>query len=414
MRRREAAPVLVDRLKGFTASSRLSRLAREFVSGQKPAYDEALIRDVIDRCPGLLPTHEVDLGFKDMQPVCVELPVRTRHQPNRAGYIDNLLINRDGKVCLVECKLWRNAEAARKVVAQILDYAAGLSTWSYKELREAVATRYPKEVGDSIAARVLGAKTTDDERDEFAQAVEASLRRGNFLLLIAGDGIRPEVREMARLLEGQPMLSFVLALVELEIYAAEGGQAPYYVQPRMLLPEGMPLRPSEPITPLQLSEALGTIPPEEKARPTTDEEFYQRLGTANPTFPDRLQAFLKACHAAGCRPELLRKYVLYVDVPGNRPINAGTIDRAGKVTFWGQASRDDQLPEPLGRNYMERVVRLLPGAVVNDESTDRGAWHIRYQGSSELPLGLLLDQEAEWLAAIRDLTSGLAAFGNQS
>lgn len=317
------------------------------------------------------PSHGVDLSFKDMQPVCTELPVRTRGQPDRAGYIDNLLINRDGKICLVECKLWRNAEAAREVVAQLLDYAAGLSTWSYQELREAVAKRSPRGGEDPIAARVLGPEAGEDEREELAKAIERSLKRGNFLLLIAGDGIRPEVQEMARLLQGQPMLSFVLALVEV----------------------------------------IREMPGNDPARAIGESEFYQQFGTAGRIPPARLKAFLQRCEAMGCRLELRRRYILYVDVPGKRPINAGTIGKTGTVEFWGQASRDIQIGEPIGRSYMERVVRLISGASLKDESPEPMNWHIRCQDRSDVPLGLLLEREGEWLSAIQDLITGLRAAG---
>ncbi len=34
---------------------------------------------------------------------------------------------------LVEAKLWRNPEARRKVIGQILDYAKELSRWNYED-----------------------------------------------------------------------------------------------------------------------------------------------------------------------------------------------------------------------------------------------------------------------------------------
>jgi hypothetical protein len=37
-----------------------------------------------------------------------------------------------------EAKLWRNPEARRQVVGQVLDYAKELARWSYEELQGAV------------------------------------------------------------------------------------------------------------------------------------------------------------------------------------------------------------------------------------------------------------------------------------
>ena len=36
-----------------------------------------------------------------------------------------------GRLSIVECKLWRNPEARRAVVTQVLDYAEEIRTWSY-------------------------------------------------------------------------------------------------------------------------------------------------------------------------------------------------------------------------------------------------------------------------------------------
>jgi hypothetical protein len=49
-------------------------------------------------------------------PICTEL-----NTP--AGPIDNFMVSPSGLPVLVECKLWRNPEARREVVSQILDYA---------------------------------------------------------------------------------------------------------------------------------------------------------------------------------------------------------------------------------------------------------------------------------------------------
>ena len=65
--------------------------------------------------------------FSGPVPICTEL-----NTP--AGAIDNFLVTPKGLPVLVECKLWRNPEARREVVGQILDYA--------KELKSLVFVRF--------------------------------------------------------------------------------------------------------------------------------------------------------------------------------------------------------------------------------------------------------------------------------
>lgn len=45
-----------------------------------------------------------------------------------------LYVTPTGRLAVVEAKLWRNPEARRKVIAQILDYAKELSRWSYETI----------------------------------------------------------------------------------------------------------------------------------------------------------------------------------------------------------------------------------------------------------------------------------------
>jgi hypothetical protein len=84
---------------------------------------EAEIQALVQAYPACLPIAEIDPTFSGPVPICTELSTP-------AGQIDNLLVTPSGLPVLVECKLWRNPEARREVVGQILDYAKELSRWS--------------------------------------------------------------------------------------------------------------------------------------------------------------------------------------------------------------------------------------------------------------------------------------------
>src|SRR3989442_8650124 len=102
------------------------------VAGRGEAgYDEAWLQDVLFRHPEALPVSEIDESFAGLVPVCREL-----NTP--AGPIDVLYATPTGRIAFVEAKLWRNPEARRKVIGQILDYAKELSQWSYERLDAAV------------------------------------------------------------------------------------------------------------------------------------------------------------------------------------------------------------------------------------------------------------------------------------
>src|SRR5712671_6128009 len=184
---------------------------------------EADIQALVHAHPGSLPIAEIDPMFAGAVPVCTEL-----NTP--AGAIDNLLITPSGLPVLVECKLWRNPEARREVVRQILDYAKELSRWSSSDVQREVSHRLKRD-GNPLLDMV---RKVDPQLDEqhFNDALTANLRRGRFLLLIVGDGIREGVEAIAEYLQLHAGLHFSLGLVELPIYVMPNGDR--LVAPRVL------------------------------------------------------------------------------------------------------------------------------------------------------------------------------------
>ena len=79
-------------------------------------YDEQFIQELAFKFPSCLPIDEIDQAFSNAVPICTEL-----NTP--AGPLDGLFVTPSGRLIILEAKLWKNPEARRKVVAQILAYA---------------------------------------------------------------------------------------------------------------------------------------------------------------------------------------------------------------------------------------------------------------------------------------------------
>ena len=152
--------------------------------------------------------------FSGPVPICTEL-----NTP--AGPIDNFMVTPSGLPVLVECKLWRNPEARREVVSQILDYAKELSRWSSSDVQREVSHRLKRD-GNPLLDMVRAVDREVDEQ-QFNDALTANLRRGRFLLLIVGDGIREGVEAIAEYLQLHAGLHFSLGLVELPTYVMPNG-----------------------------------------------------------------------------------------------------------------------------------------------------------------------------------------------
>lgn len=210
---------------------------------------EADLQNLIHCHPSALPIAEIDPMFTGAIPVCTEL-----NTP--AGPIDNFLVTPSGLPVLVECKLWRNPEARREVVGQILDYAKELSRWSSSDLHREVRRRL-KRVGDPLLELVRAADPSVDEI-AFNDALTANLRRGRFLLLVIGDGIREGVEAITEYLGAHAGLHFSLGLVELPVYVMSDGSR--LVAPRVLartllvtrhvvaVPDGLAIEPEQDTT----------------------------------------------------------------------------------------------------------------------------------------------------------------------
>jgi hypothetical protein len=185
---------------------------------------EAEIQALVQAHPQCLPIAEIDPLFAGPIPICTEL-----NTP--AGSIDNFLVTPSGLPVLVECKLWRNPEGRREVVGQILDYAKELSRWSSADLQREVRKRLKRD-GDPVLEIVREAGHAVDEI-AFGEALSINLRRGRFLLLIVGDGIREGVEAIAEYLQAHAGLHFTLGLVELPIYLTPAGDR--FIVPRVLV-----------------------------------------------------------------------------------------------------------------------------------------------------------------------------------
>jgi RecB family endonuclease NucS len=102
----------------------------------RPAdYDEDWLRRLLFEHPELIlldGSGSIDGG---VVPLCRELPIASL---GGNVFVDLLGVTRSGRLVIVECKLWRNPQARREVVAQIVEYAALLRRWSFSDLTERI------------------------------------------------------------------------------------------------------------------------------------------------------------------------------------------------------------------------------------------------------------------------------------
>jgi hypothetical protein len=177
---------------------------------QGTAERESPLRDLIFDHPEILPLDELDPGIGRVIPVATELKL-----PG-AGILDVLLISEHGRLIVVECKLWRNPQARREVVGQVLDYAGELARTGYEGLQRAISSRL-KRPGNLLHQLIADAGGTISE-SALVDRVERDLSTGRFSLLIVGDGITEGAQRIGAFLSRHAGLAFELALVEIAEY----------------------------------------------------------------------------------------------------------------------------------------------------------------------------------------------------
>lgn len=189
-------------------------------------FSEDFLQSSLDACPELLPLDDFDGEFGPLVSLGREI-----------DYIDNLFISPAGRLTIVEAKLWRNPQATREVIAQILEYATRVSKWSYEQLEsnwraaggqstsganslyELVKSRFPNEV---------------PSEQEFHDWVQGTLETGRFLLLVVGDGIRAGLEDLLDSLHANPSLFYVFGLVELQLFRDKDVPDQKLIVPRVL------------------------------------------------------------------------------------------------------------------------------------------------------------------------------------
>ena len=174
------------------------------------SFQEDWLQELLFKYPTILPIKHLDEAFAPLVSIGREI-----------ASIDNLFISPNGLLTIVETKLWRNPEAHRTVVAQILDYTRTLSNYTYDKLDNQVSTymsnRYKEPLNIYTCIKKAGHRI-DTDPIEFQAKVQDGLKNGRFILLIVGDKIFPEATQLADIIRSAPHLQFTMGFVELHCF----------------------------------------------------------------------------------------------------------------------------------------------------------------------------------------------------
>lgn len=363
------------------------------------SFDEDWLQDLIFQRPGLLPISELEPSLSPCVAVCRELPTR-------AGPVDNLFVTPTGGLVLVECKLWRNPEARRQVVAQIIDYADALSRSSYEDLEQALgsAKGFDGQRPDSKLYNYVADADVLSEA-EFVDAVTRNLKLGRFLLLIVGDGIRQGAENLAEYLQLHAGAHFTLGLVELSVHRLPEHDT-YLVQPRILartinIERGIVRMETDGPVISAPAEATKSLSAGGGRRTSiTHEMFYEQLAISDPSLPRKLQEFIERLEPLGVLPDLKRAMSLKWQRPDGQSFNLASIASSEKVRTdpleWAAETPEEK---SVCRSYIEALAEAIDGNVIKNDKS----WFVS-KDSNPPTIVMLLGVQDQWLAAIEAFT----------
>ncbi len=240
------------------------------------SHNEEWLQARLFEHPEILPFDELRIGTAKAIPVCRELPLSRK---SGTVFLDLFSVTDEGRLLLVECKLWRNPQARREVVAQIIEYAALLRRLSYADLTARLKASL-NWTGQNPLFDHYHSNGGSLSEIAFTDAVAANLKSGDFQLIIAGDGIREDMKAISELLRDQ---GASLALVEFQLWQNSKGHTllvPFVpfrteVMRQRIVTDasGAPLELVDEDEALEVQE----IDPERAATLSANREFWQRF-----------------------------------------------------------------------------------------------------------------------------------------
>ena len=180
--------------------------------------DERWLQAFLFAHPEVIPAEQFDETFEPLVPL-------GREVSTSSGPIDLLCASPAGRLTIIETKLWQNPEKHRVVVAQVIDYAKEVSRWSYDDLAGAVLKAGRAGQPDKVQSlEEIMARPVEEAgltMPDFQESVIANMESGEFLLLVIGDRISPNLALLTESIHGAAGMDFRLGLVELQMYSLD-------------------------------------------------------------------------------------------------------------------------------------------------------------------------------------------------
>jgi len=334
-------------------------------------YNENWIQKICFETPSLLPIEEIEPSFNGMIPVCRELSTAS-------GFVDLIYINEYGFITIGECKLWRNPEARRKVIGQILDYAKDLSKWDYDKFEsECLKARKGNE---KKLFDIVQEYYPEIEEHIFIDNVQSNLKKGRFLLSVIGDGIRENMEELANYIHRNGNLNFTLCLIEIPVFETSAGE--YIVTPRILAKTKEIERVIYRIEEQNSNTDISPKEVVEISKSVSEKVFFERLeNSIGLERAKEFQSFITDLSTdLNITTKLGRGKQLSLNLKSsNDNYNFASVQENGEVWFYGIVTKTAEIgAKQIGIDYLTKLSLPLSGEL--DTKNKEWSWGVKKNG----------------------------------
>lgn len=171
--------------------------------------DETHLQEIIYRDPETIPFEDINPESENRK----KIPIKELGLPG-SGNTDVVIVDEAGEIYMIETKLATSDDIRRKVVGQILEYAAYLWERDFEWLDNKVK----EKLGNSLSDCFQDVKGW--VKENFEDSVTNNLQEGSFKLIIVVDRVTEELR---RITEFTMKRGLAIYPVELRYFKDEGG-----------------------------------------------------------------------------------------------------------------------------------------------------------------------------------------------
>lgn len=309
--------------------------------------NEAALQKILYESPEIIPLEK--LGENWTKP---KLFIKEAGLPG-SGNTDLIGIDEDGGITIIECKLATNADIRRKVIGQVLEYAAYLWQLPYEEFDRICSKA--EGWGDKGLTDVMREKTTENREswsdESFRRRVSSTLDKGNFLLIIAVDALNDELRRVIQFLNSRGEGSPNICALELRQFQT--------ADIRMLVPELF--GPAVPPVSGPMNEEKFILASSERCG-----QLYFGLKELSKQNPFKASSFTKRGFAFRYRDQgnLLMLFPDYLQMWFGPGYPKGFLDGSMDKKFWSIVSQIEA--------FKGKMSKKNPETTVNDETWTQG------------------------------------------